>query len=70
MWIYDSTHFPRAGVAATVVEDLVSPKWLAEIVSAEETATQVQVLFTDALEREGYWSGSRPARTAWSTHRR
>jgi putative transposase len=33
--------------------DLVSRKWLAEIVSAEETATQVQVVFTDALAREG-----------------
>jgi putative transposase len=33
--------------------DLVSRKWLAEIVSAEETSTLVQVVFTDALEREG-----------------
>jgi putative transposase len=40
-------------VAATVVEDLVSRKWLAEIVSAEETSTQVQVVFTQALECEG-----------------
>jgi putative transposase len=31
----------------------VSRKWLAEIVSAEETSTQVQVVFTDALERQG-----------------
>jgi putative transposase len=53
LWIYDTTHFTRAGVAVTVVEDLVSRKWLAEIVSAEETSTQVQVVFTDALERAG-----------------
>jgi transposase InsO family protein len=53
IWIYDTTHFTRAGVAATVVEDLVSRKWLAEVVSAEETSTQVQVVFTDALEAEG-----------------
>jgi putative transposase len=53
IWIYDTTHFTRAGVAATVIEDLVSRKWLAEIVSAEETSTQVQVVFTDALEAEG-----------------
>src|SRR6266511_1160440 len=53
IWIYDTTHFTRAGVAATVVEDLVSRKWLAEIVSVEETSTQVQVVFTDALAREG-----------------
>jgi putative transposase len=52
IWIYDTTHFTRAGVAATVVEDLVSRKWIAEIVSAEETATQIQVVFTEALERE------------------
>jgi putative transposase len=53
IWIYDTTHFTRARVAATVVEDLVSRKWLAEIVSAEETSTQVQVVVTDALGREG-----------------
>jgi putative transposase len=53
IWIYDTTHFTRAGVAATVVEDLVSRKWLAEIVSAEETSTQLEVVFTDALAREG-----------------
>jgi putative transposase len=53
IWIYDTTHFTRAGVAATVIEDLVSRKWLAEIVSAEETSTQLEVVFTDALEREG-----------------
>ena len=53
IWIYDTTHFTRAGVAATVVEDLVSRKWLAEVVSAEETSTQLEVVFTEALEREG-----------------
>jgi putative transposase len=52
IWIFDTTHFTRTGVAATVIEDLVSRKWLAEIVSAEETSTQVQVVFTQALERE------------------
>jgi transposase len=67
IWIYDTTHFTRAGVAATVVEDLVSRKWLAEVVSVEETSTQVQVVFTDALEAEGCWSWSPPARTAWPT---
>jgi putative transposase len=53
LWIYDSTHFPAAGVAATVVEDLVSRKWLADIVSAEETSTQIEIVFTDALQGEG-----------------
>lgn len=53
IWIYDTTHFTRAKVAATVVEDLVSRKWLATIVSSEETSTQVQIVFTDALVAEG-----------------
>jgi len=51
--IYDTTHFTRAGVAVTVIEDLVSRKWLAHIVSGEETSTQIEVVFTDALDREG-----------------
>lgn len=52
IWIYDTTHFSRAGVAVTVVEDLVSRKWIADIVSAEETSTQVEIVFTDALAVE------------------
>ena len=40
-------------MAVTVVEDLVSRKWIADIVSAEETSTQVEVVFTDALAVEG-----------------
>ena len=57
IWIYDTTHFTRAKVAVTVVEDLVSRKWLAHIVSAEETSTQIQTVFTDALEAEGLLAG-------------
>lgn len=53
LWIYDTTHFTRAQVAVTVIEDLVSRKWIAHIVSAEETSTQVQIVFTDALAAEG-----------------
>jgi putative transposase len=53
IWIYDTTHFTVAGVAVTVVEDLVSRKWLADIVSFEETSTQIEIVFTDALEAEG-----------------
>jgi hypothetical protein len=40
---------------------------LAEIVSVEETSTQVQVVFTDALEREGLLERVAARRTAWST---
>ena len=53
IWIYDTTHFPAAGMAVLIIEDLVSRKWLTEIVSAEETSTQVELAFTAALEREG-----------------
>jgi putative transposase len=53
IWIYDTTHFTKAKVAVTVIEDLVSRKWIADIVSAEETSTQVEIVFTDALAVEG-----------------
>jgi putative transposase len=53
IWIYDTTHFTRAKSCLTVVEDLVSRKWIADIVSAEETSTQVEIVFTDALAAEG-----------------
>ena len=53
MWIYDTTHFPAAGMAVLIIEDLVSRKWITEIVSAEETSTQVELAFTAALETEG-----------------
>jgi putative transposase len=54
IWIYDVTHFagcPRHAVFA--VMDLVTRKWITELVSIEETSTQVQVAFIDALEAEG-----------------
>jgi putative transposase len=53
IWIYDTTHFPRAGMAALAIEDLVSRKWLTTVVSVEETSTQVQLAFTEALIAEG-----------------
>jgi putative transposase len=54
IWIYDTTHFRSCpDVAATAILDLVTRKWLATIVSAEETSTQIEVVFTDALEAEG-----------------
>jgi putative transposase len=53
IWIYDTTHFTRAGMAVLIIEDLVSRKWITEIVSVEETHTQVELGFTTALEVEG-----------------
>jgi putative transposase len=54
IYIYDVTHFagcPNHAVFA--VMDLVTRKWICELVSIEETSTQVQVVFLDALEQEG-----------------
>jgi len=54
IWIYDVTHFAGCpGVAVITVMDLVTRKWICEVISAEETSTQVQAAFTDALELEG-----------------
>jgi putative transposase len=53
IWIYDTTHFPAAGMAVLIIEDLVSRKWLTEVVSVEETSTQVELGFTAALQAEG-----------------
>ena len=38
IWIYDITHFPRAGRVAYAILDVVTRKWLATLVTAEETA--------------------------------
>ena len=53
IWIYDTTHFTRAKMAVLIIEDLVSRKWITHVVSSEETSTQVQLGFTEALELEG-----------------
>jgi putative transposase len=53
IWIYDTTHFPAAKMTVLIIEDLVSRTWLTEVASVEETSTQVELGFTDALQREG-----------------
>ena len=40
-------------MAVLIIEDLVSRKWITEIVSVEETHTQVELAFTAALDAEG-----------------
>jgi hypothetical protein len=47
-------------MAVLVIENLVSRKWLPEIVSAEETSTQVELAFTAALEAEGLLDAIEP----------
>jgi putative transposase len=53
IWAYDATHFTRAKRVCFAIIDMVSRKWIDTLVSVEETATQVQVLFEHALEIEG-----------------
>lgn len=58
VWGYDFTHFTRAQAAAVAILDIVSRKWITTVVSAEESSTQVEVAFTDALEVEGLWAAA------------
>jgi putative transposase len=62
VWGWDVTHFGRCRApCAFAIIDLVSRKWLATLLSAEETSTQVQVVFGDALQAEGLAEqGGRP----------
>lgn len=53
IWIYDFTHFRAARRCAVAVLDVVSRYWLSTVVSAEESSTQVEVAFTDALLADG-----------------
>ncbi|CCH75636.1 Integrase catalytic region [Nostocoides australiense Ben110] len=53
IWCYDFTHFTRAKRCAVAVIDVVSKYWLATVVSAEESSTQVEVCFLEALYEQG-----------------
>ena len=53
IWIWDATHFTRSRRVCFAIVDMVSRRWIDTLVSVEETATQVQVMFEHALEVEG-----------------
>lgn len=53
IWAYDFTHFTRARRAVIAILDMVSRKWIATLCSAQETSSQVEVCFLDALQAEG-----------------
>jgi transposase InsO family protein len=53
IWIYDTTHWTHAGAATTVISDVISRKWIADITSADETSIEIQAVFTRALRVEG-----------------
>jgi len=52
IWIWDVTHFTRAKRAVFAIVDMVSRRWIATLVSTEETSTQVRVVFDQALRME------------------
>jgi putative transposase len=52
VWCYDFTHFTRAKRVAVAVLDVVSRRWLATLVSAEETSSQIEAAFLAALDEE------------------
>ncbi len=62
IWIWDATHFTRARRSVFAVVDVVSRYWVELHVSAEESSTQVQLLFADALEGQGLLGGLTPER--------
>jgi putative transposase len=53
IWIWDATHFTRAGRVAYAIVDVVSRYWIGYLLSVEQTHTQAQLLFARALEDQG-----------------
>ena len=52
VWAYDFTHFTRARPAVIAILDVLSRRWITTLVAAQESSTQVEVAFTDALVAE------------------
>jgi transposase InsO family protein len=55
LWCWDATHFMACRSSQVVygIVDVVSRKWVATLLAAEATSTQVKVLFLNALDAEG-----------------
>jgi transposase InsO family protein len=52
IWIWDATHFTRCDRSVYAVVDVVSRFWIETLVTTEQTTTQVQLLFAQALESQ------------------
>ena len=63
IWAYDFTHFTRAKRAVIAIIDVVSRKWVATVSSPEESSTQVESAFIQALQAEGLWEAGTQAAT-------
>jgi putative transposase len=53
IWIWDATHFTRCKRVAYAIVDVVTRYWIAYLLTSEQTHTQVQLLFAEALEDQG-----------------
>jgi putative transposase len=53
IWIWDASHFTRARRVAYAIVDVVTRYWIGYLLSVEQTTTQVQLLFSDALAGQG-----------------
>ena len=64
IWMWDATHFPRAKRVAYAIVDVVTRYWIGYLLTSEQTHTQVQLLFAQALEDQGAararWAAGRP----------
>ncbi|MFN2503306.1 MAG: integrase core domain-containing protein [Acidimicrobiales bacterium] len=59
LWCWDASHFSACAAAPIVygIIDIVSRKWIASLLCAEATGTQVKVVFLAGLEAEGLLGG-------------
>lgn len=55
LWCWDASHFPACEASPIVygIIDIVSRKWIATLLCAEATSTQVKVVFLAGLDNEG-----------------
>ena len=53
IWIWDATHFTRCQRVAYAIVDVVTRYWIGYLLTSEQTHTQVQLLFAQALADQG-----------------
>jgi putative transposase len=57
IWIWDASHFPRARRVAYAIIDVVTRYWIGHLLTSEQSSTQAQLLFAQALEDQGLLAG-------------
>ena len=53
IWIWDATHFTACKRIAYAIVDVVTRYWIGYLLTTEQTHTQAQLLFAQALEDQG-----------------